>query len=378
MFYIACLCSIQNTLSVTLWGGTEPDGKKLAHHAALLEVKGARELSTVAYRSALKAFLSSDWPPTVEGAAAYIEDLHGRRAASTINKTLSALRKAFSQAGESLGLPAREMAVIKGALGAIPGVKKAPPEVAVITEEERTRLLAALPLGIRLIAETLYVTGARVSEVLTVRRDQVKENGANGAAGTVELRLYGKGGRNVRGGSPRCSTGESWQSSPNAPTCSSRERGSTTSASMCRGRLLELHAAFWGDMSRRTCYGTRGRRTCWRRRTESRRSRGSWGTATRRPRQGIMCTTRSATRSSLGGGRKTRQEAPEAESFPKASLATIRKWKGMQDNEEQIRAWSGIGGGLLPRCGKPHPRETLSSNPAFHRPHRCRLRSPWI
>ena len=128
-------------------GHRAPDGKKLAHHAALLEVKGARELSTVAYRSALKAFLSSDWPPTVEGAAAYIEDLHGRRAASTINKTLSALRKAFSQAGESLGLPAREMAVIKGALGAIPGVKKAPPEVAVITEEERTRLLAALPLG---------------------------------------------------------------------------------------------------------------------------------------------------------------------------------------------------------------------------------------
>jgi integrase len=40
-----------------------------------------------------------------------------------------------------------------------------------------------------LIAETLYVTGARVSEVLGVRRDQVKENG------TVELRLYGKGGK---------------------------------------------------------------------------------------------------------------------------------------------------------------------------------------
>ena len=57
-----------------------------------------------------------------------------------------------------------------------------------------------------------------------------------------------RGGRNVRGGSPRCSTGESWQSSPNAPTCSSRERGSTTSASMCRGRLLELPAAFWGDL----------------------------------------------------------------------------------------------------------------------------------
>ena len=159
--------------------------------SALRQVKGARELSTAAYRGALKAFLDGGWPPTVEGAAAYIEDLRGRRSASTVNKTLSALRKAFAQAGERLGLPARELAVIRGALAEIPGVKKAPPEVAVITEEERARLLAALPLRIRLIAETLYVTGARVSEVLGVRRDQVK--GTNGA--TVELRLYGKGGK---------------------------------------------------------------------------------------------------------------------------------------------------------------------------------------
>jgi len=157
--------------------------------SALLQVKGARDLSTAAYRSALRAFLDGGWSPTVEGAAAYIEDLRGKRAASTVNKTLSALRKAFAQAGESLGLPAREMAVIRGALAEIPGVKKAPPEVAVITEEERVRLLAALPLRVRLIAETLYVTGARVSEVLGVRRDQVKTNGA------VELRLYGKGGK---------------------------------------------------------------------------------------------------------------------------------------------------------------------------------------
>jgi len=163
--------------------------------AALRQVKGARELSTAAYRSALKAFIEGGWPLTVEGAAAYIEDLRGRRAASTVNKTLSALRKAFSQAGESLGLPSRELAVIRGALAEIPGVKKAPPEVAVVTEEERVRLLAALPLRVRLIAETLYVTGARVSEVLGVRRDQVKGTNGAGAGGTVELRLYGKGGK---------------------------------------------------------------------------------------------------------------------------------------------------------------------------------------
>ena len=61
-----------------------------------------------------------------------------------------------------------------------------------VSPEERSALFAALPLRVRLVAETLYVTGARVSEVLTVRRDQVKVNGANG---TVELRLYGKGGK---------------------------------------------------------------------------------------------------------------------------------------------------------------------------------------
>ena len=95
--------------------------------SALLEVKGARELSTEAYRSALKAFLASGHEVTVEGAVAYIEDLRGRRAASTVNKTLSALRKAFSQAGEALGLPSRELAVIRGALAEIRGVKKARP-----------------------------------------------------------------------------------------------------------------------------------------------------------------------------------------------------------------------------------------------------------
>ncbi len=58
-----------------------------------------------------------------------------------------------------------------------------------ISPDERARLFEALPLRVRLIAETLYITGARVSEVLGVRRDQVKENG------TVELRLHSKGGK---------------------------------------------------------------------------------------------------------------------------------------------------------------------------------------
>ena len=106
-----------------------------------------------------------------------------------MNQALAAGRKAFLQAAERLGLPAKEISLIRGALGEIPAVKKGPPDVSVVSPEERLELLAALPLRVRLVAETLYVTGARVSEVLTVRRDQIKTNGS------VELRLYGKGGK---------------------------------------------------------------------------------------------------------------------------------------------------------------------------------------
>jgi integrase len=157
--------------------------------SALLKVKGAGELTTQAYRTALRAFLASGQPVTFEGFAAYIHALRRTRSAATVNQALAAGRKAFLQAGESLGLPAKELALIRGALAEIPAVKKAPPEVAVVSPEERSALFAALPLRVRLVAETLYVTGARVSEVLGIRRDQIKENG------TVELRLYGKGGK---------------------------------------------------------------------------------------------------------------------------------------------------------------------------------------
>lgn len=157
--------------------------------AALLKVKGASERTTQAYRAAISGFLTSGHPVTVEGFATYINELRRTRSASTVNQTLAAGRKAFAQAGERLGLQARELALIRGALAQIPTVKKAPPDVAVISPEERARLFAALPLRMRLVAETLYVTGARVSEVLTARRDQVKSSGA------VELRLYGKGGK---------------------------------------------------------------------------------------------------------------------------------------------------------------------------------------
>ncbi len=144
----------------------------------------------MAYRHALEAFLESGQAVTVEGFAEYIHSLCRHRAASTVNQALAAGRKAFLQAAERLGMPAKEISLIRGALADIPSVKKGPPEVAVVSPEERLALFAALPLRMRLVAETLYVTGARVSEVLTVRRDQIKTNGAS-----VELRLYGKGGK---------------------------------------------------------------------------------------------------------------------------------------------------------------------------------------
>ena len=157
--------------------------------SALLEVKGAGALTTAAYQTALKAFLASAHPVTVEGFAAYIHGLSRTRSAATVNQALAAGRKAFLQAAERLGLPAKEISLIRGALGEIPAVKRAPPEVTVVSPEERARLFEALPLRVRLVAETLYVTGARVSEILGTRRDQVRING------TVELRLYGKGGK---------------------------------------------------------------------------------------------------------------------------------------------------------------------------------------
>jgi integrase len=165
---------------------------------ALLQVKGAGALTTAAYQTALKAFVASGQQVTVEGFAAYIHQLRRTRSAATVNQALAAGRKGFLQAAERLGLPVREVSLIRGALAEIPAVKKAPPDVEVVSPDERLALFAALPLRMRLVAETLYVTGARVSEVLNVRRDQVKPNGT-----TVELRLYGKGGKERTGRIPK-------------------------------------------------------------------------------------------------------------------------------------------------------------------------------
>ncbi len=53
--------------------------------SALLQVKGRGELTTTAYRGALKAFLESGHEVTVDGFAAYIHKLRQRRSAATVN-----------------------------------------------------------------------------------------------------------------------------------------------------------------------------------------------------------------------------------------------------------------------------------------------------
>ena len=106
--------------------------------SALLQVKGKGELTTAAYRSALRAFLASGQAVTVEGFAAYIHALRRTRSAATVNQALAAGRKAFLQAAERLGLPAKEISLIRGALGEIPAVKKGPPDVSVVSPEERS------------------------------------------------------------------------------------------------------------------------------------------------------------------------------------------------------------------------------------------------
>ena len=156
---------------------------------ALLQVQGEGKRTTDAYRACMKAFTESGQPTTVDGFVQYVEGMRGKRAASTVNQVVAAGRKAFIQAGERLGLPARELAVIRGALASIKRVTLVDRDVSVITPAERAALFAALPSRMKLIAETLYLTGARVSEILAVRRDQVKVNGH------VEMRLYGKGGK---------------------------------------------------------------------------------------------------------------------------------------------------------------------------------------
>ena len=161
--------------------------------SVLLAVKGRSEGTTATYRAYVQGFVRSAHPQTVEGFAEYIEEMRGRRPASSVNLAIAAGKAAFLQAAQRGGMSARELTLLKGALSELRNVRQQTPEVATVTPEERRLLFAALPLRVRLIAETLYQTGARVSEIVGLRRDRVKVNAH------VELRLDGNGGKERQG-----------------------------------------------------------------------------------------------------------------------------------------------------------------------------------
>ena len=157
----------------------------------LLKVRARGSLSTDAYRRAVRAFLAWAGPRalTAELFAAYIESSRQAGAsASKLNRDLYGGKAAILQAAQRQGMSSRELAMLKIALDSIPGAKTNAPEIRVVSPEERARLIAALPLRVRLIARFLYATAARVTEALKVRLTDLKEDGER-----VLLRFHGKG-----------------------------------------------------------------------------------------------------------------------------------------------------------------------------------------
>ncbi len=148
----------------------------------LLAVKGGSATTTEAYRGTVRGWIT--WAKDhgrglgAEALAEYVTILRKEGAtASKYNMALYAGKAALLQAAQRAGMPARELALLKGILDSIKGAKQPAPDVQVITPEERKRLLEALPLRVRLVARFLYATGARVSEALAVRCDQVMIDG---------------------------------------------------------------------------------------------------------------------------------------------------------------------------------------------------------
>jgi site-specific recombinase XerD len=137
----------------------------------------------------VRGFTRSAHPRTVEGFAAYIAEITGKRPASSVNLAVAAGKAAFLQAAIRSGVSAHDLTLLRGVLSELKNVPYHAPDVATITHAERGKLFEALPFRVRLIAETLYQTGARVSEVVGLRRDQVKMQGH------VELQLFGRGSK---------------------------------------------------------------------------------------------------------------------------------------------------------------------------------------
>ena len=122
-------------------------------------VRGPSEGTTRAYRAYVRGFVDAGLPHTAEGLAAWVDGMRGRRPANSVNLALAAGKAAFLQAAGREGATARDLALIRGALAEIKGERRAPPDVAVVTPEERRLLFRALPPRVRLVAETLYRPG---------------------------------------------------------------------------------------------------------------------------------------------------------------------------------------------------------------------------
>jgi integrase len=152
-------------------------------------VRGPSVGTTATYRAYVLGFTRSEHPQTIEGFAAYIAGITGRRPAASVNLAIAAGKAAFLQSAQRRGANARELALLKGALSELHNVRAQAADVSVITPDERARLFHALPLRVRLIAETLYQTGARVSEIVGLRRTCVQ------LAAHAELRLLGTGSK---------------------------------------------------------------------------------------------------------------------------------------------------------------------------------------
>lgn len=164
---------------------------KIGTKMALLGVEGRSKRTTETYREIMKKFVESGHSLNFKGFVEFVDDLReNKSSAATVNLAIASGKKSFLQAYEKLGMSAKELTFIRGALAGIATVKIAPREVSVLTPRERETLFAALPLRIRLIAETLYMTGARVSEITGLRRIDVKKKGER-----VELRIRGKGSK---------------------------------------------------------------------------------------------------------------------------------------------------------------------------------------
>jgi integrase len=152
-------------------------------------VRGPSEGTTATYRAYVLGFTTSAHPQSVEGFAAYIAEITDRRPAASVNLAIAAGKAAFLQSAQRQGADTHELALLKGVLAELHNVRQQAADVSTVTPEERSRLFPALPLRVRLIAETLYQTGARVSEIVGLQRDHVK------VSGHVELRLFGKGSK---------------------------------------------------------------------------------------------------------------------------------------------------------------------------------------